>query len=105
MQVIQPEHGFSYPSIDQQVLQFEYYQHYTRAWVQNQLVRNNPRTVHEALRLVQQLTLHIEHQSRRAYRVDLETEQSLRSTLAQQRSVAVTCLTNTPTAAKGASLS
>ena len=93
LQVILPESELSHPSIDQQIHQLEYYQRYTQAWVRQQLVRSNPRTYNEMIRLLQLITQHIELRVRQAYRLDLETEQRLCSTLAQQRNIAVTSLT------------
>src|ERR1700731_1232570 len=92
-QVFHPESERSYPTVEQQVRRLEYYQRYTRAWVRRQLVRSNPRNRDEAIRLLQSITQHIELRVRQAYRLDLETEQRLRSTLAQQRNIVVTSLT------------
>src|ERR1700731_4864991 len=92
-QVFHPESERSYPTVEQQIHRLEYYQRYTRAWVRRQLVRSNPRNRDEAIRLLQSITQHIELRIRQAYRLDLETEQRLRSTLAQQRNIVVTSLT------------
>src|ERR1700730_1800896 len=92
-QVFHPESERSYPTVEQQIHLLEYYQRYTRAWVRRQLVRSNPRNRDEAIRLLQSITQHIELRIRQAYRLDLETEQRLRSTLAQQRNIVVTSLT------------
>ena len=61
--------------------------------MRRQLVRSNPRNRDETVRLLQSITQHIELRVRQAYRLDLETEQRLRSTLAQQRNIVVTSLT------------
>jgi len=92
-QVFHPESERSYPTVEQQIHRLEYYQRYTRAWVRRQLVRSNPRNRDETVRLLQSITQHIELRVRQAYRLDLETEQRLRSTLAQQRNIVVTSLT------------
>src|ERR1700731_1235082 len=92
-QVIPPESELSHPSINQQIHQLEYYQRYTQAWVRQQLVRSNPRTYNETICLLQSITQHIELRVQQAYRLDLETEQQLCSTLAQQRNIVVTSLT------------
>src|ERR1700730_849413 len=92
-QVFHPESERSYPTVEQQIHLLEYYQRYTRAWVRRQLVRSNTRNRDEAIRLLQSITQHIELRIRQAYRLDLETEQRLRSTLSQQRNIVVTSLT------------
>ena len=74
-QVFPPESEHSYPTVEQQVHQLEYYQRYTQAWVRQQLVRSNPRNYDKTIRLLQSITQHIELRVRQAYCLDLETKQ------------------------------